>query len=102
MSNKHRQWFWKDDDGEFRWHDYPEHVKVAHCGQTYSESKPLESLGASVHPSQVVEMNQLAKQHGLTGLRYRDDGMALFTSREHRAKYLKLNGLIDKSGGYKD
>lgn len=72
--------------------------------QTYSDSKPLESLGASCHPSQVAEMNANAQARGLTGVRWRPDGMCEFTSRGKtgRAGYLTANGIIDRQGGYGD
>lgn len=52
-------------------------------------------------PSQVAEMNERNKKHGI-GTRYDGEGMAHVPDRADRKKLMKLENVHDKSGGYGD
>lgn len=66
-------------------------------------SSPLESEAAGIHPAQRAEELETCRRHGINDVDFdRKTGTALFKSRSGRKKYLKLHGLVDKSGGYSD
>lgn len=72
--------------------------------QTHGDIWPMASYAAGVSPEEVPEMVKFDKEHGVpteytTGP---DGGDPVFTSRGHRAKYLKIHGLHDRQGGYSD
>jgi len=72
--------------------------------QGYSESKPGKSIGMSVHPSQIPEMNELVRAHGIKGVTFdsskRDN--CQITSRKGRRELMKVLGYFDADGGYGD
>ena len=63
---------------------------------------PLKSDAAGVHPSQANEFRKDSMQRGVPTEFDKETGQAVFTSRKHRAQYLKAYGMHDKSGGYGD
>ena len=65
-------------------------------------TKPLVSASAGCQPSQVKEFNEKAKADGFTGVSFRKDGDAQFTTRGQRASYLAHIGMCDRSGTYGD
>jgi hypothetical protein len=64
------------------------------------------SQGLGCHSSQIDSLNEEAKKHGITGVRYRKDkhggGVCEVSSRKQRAKLLKSRGLVDNDGGFGD
>lgn len=104
---RHREYLYKDDDGVNRWHDHPKGYTPRKNAETPSFgangwATGLESVGASVHSNQVNEFREDAKKAGFTGVDFRNDGMAVFSSRGERRRYLKHRGLRDRDGGYSD
>lgn len=63
---------------------------------------PLKSDAAGLHPSQIGEMEDFMKSRGVPTSWDRDTGQAIFESRTHRSKVLKVMGLHDQDGGYGD
>lgn len=63
--------------------------------------KPIVSDALAVHPDQVTEAVQDAKQKGVP-TEFLPDGRPILTSRSHRKAYLKAYGFHDRSGGYGD
>jgi hypothetical protein len=101
-----REYLYKDSDGEFRWHDYPQGQQPKAAGGRYfganGWSTGLKSDAAGVPPQQAREFNEDAKAAGFTGVSFDLDGTARFTSRKQRASYLRHRGLCDKGAGYGD
>lgn len=64
--------------------------------------KPLESLAAGCHPSQVKEFNAHLASAGIQGATYKPDGTLEFSSRNARREVCRLRGLIDQDAGYGD
>lgn len=64
--------------------------------------KPLVSVSCGVHPEEVDAAREEAREAGLTGVDFDKDGMARFSSREQRRRYLKFRGYRDNDGGYGD
>lgn len=63
----------------------------------------LTSIGAGIHPSQVSEFRELARQQGIVGVDWcPKTGDAMFESRKARRDYLKMQGFHDRDGGYGD
>lgn len=62
---------------------------------------PLHSDSAGVHPSQRQEAYDDSVKNGVA-TEFDPDGCAVFTSREHRRKYLKTYRLKDHDAGYGD
>ena len=62
------------------------------------------SRAMGCHPDQVAERNDQLREHGIVGAEYQADGQLEITSRGKtgRAGVMKLNGWIDKDGGYGD
>ena len=71
-------------------------------GQGLIGWKPIESIALEVHTSQVDEMMDHAKKHGVPTEFNRETGAPIFTSRSHRRAYLKMEGVHDRQGGYGD
>ncbi|QDP55769.1 MAG: hypothetical protein Unbinned2706contig1001_30 [Prokaryotic dsDNA virus sp.] len=61
----------------------------------------LVSESAACHPSNIPEYRAMAEKKGVP-TNYDKWGRPSFTSRGHRAKYLKAFGLNDRNGGYGD
>ena len=87
-------------DGKFYQRDYAaEHCKVIENG---CSAWPQKSDAAGVHPSQVKEFSENSQKMGVPTQFDGKTGQAIFTSRAHRAKYLKSVGIHDRNGGYGD
>jgi len=63
---------------------------------------PMKSDAAGVHPDQVGDFARDSVEKGVPTEFDRKTGQAIFTSRQHRAQYLKAYGMFDKNGGYSD
>jgi hypothetical protein len=61
----------------------------------------LVSEAAACHPDDVPSYKAHAAKNGVP-TEYNRAGCPIFTSRKHRAKYLKTFGLHDRNGGYGD
>ncbi|MHC4716139.1 MAG: hypothetical protein ACYS5V_04160 [Planctomycetota bacterium] len=77
---------------------------LPYCPNTYTEAKPLVSVGAGCTRHQVPGFRKFYRDAGLSGVHVRDDGALEFTSRGDRGRrgLLKRRGLIDGDGGYGD
>jgi hypothetical protein len=62
----------------------------------------VESVAAGCHSSQVAEFSENARKAGVTGVDFKPDGTAVFTSRGARKKYCEFRGICDKDAGYGD
>jgi len=62
---------------------------------------PQVSSGAGVHPDEIPEALEQAKQLGVS-VGFTDEGEAIFTSRRNKKEYCEAVGLWDKCGGYGD
>ena len=94
MSRK--KYYYRNKKGELGWHDEPapeygkENVKrVSRRLGTNAWSTGLSSVAAAVHSNQVDEFRGDARKHGFTGVDFKNDGTAVFSSRRERAKYLR-------------
>lgn len=65
-------------------------------------SRPLVSTNLGIHPDDVAKENENLQREGETGMHFRKDGKAVFTSRAARARELRRSGLHDCDGGYSD
>lgn len=63
--------------------------------------KPIESDALAIHPDQIPEAEAHAEKHGVP-TQFIEDGRPIFTSREHRRKYMRSVGVHDRRGGYSD
>jgi len=63
---------------------------------------PMKSDAAGVHPSQCGEFYEKSAKMGVPTQFDSRTGQAIFTSRGHRAKYMKSVGIHDRNGGYGD
>lgn len=87
-------------DGEFYYRDYSaEHNRIEQRG---CAAWPMKSDSAGVNPSQIAEFSEKASKMGVPTQFDSKTGQAIFTSRGHRARYMKLRGLHDRQGGYGD
>ena len=105
----YKKYYYRDKDGILGWHDQPapkfgeENKKKADRNfGANGWSTGLSSVAASVHSSQANEFRQDAKDHGFTGVDFTNDGTAVFSSRNERAKYLAHRGLYDRNAGDSD
>lgn len=62
---------------------------------------PMRSEALAVHPSQVEEANERNRRHGIA-TRYEPDGTAVIPTRGDRKRLLRLEGFVDRNGGYGD
>tara|TARA_Y100000592_G_scaffold73747_1_gene114889 strand:- start:590 stop:952 length:363 start_codon:yes stop_codon:yes gene_type:complete len=62
---------------------------------------PLVSESAACHPSDIPAYQAHAAKHGAP-TNFDHAGRPMFTSRSHRAKFLKAFNLNDRNGGYGD
>ena len=103
-----KQYLWTDPDGVNRWHDHPEpdpRKKNKEAGRvmgTNARSTGMGSDGASVHSNQVNEFREDVNKNGFTGVDFKSDGTAVFSSRNERSRYLRHRGLYDRDAGYGD
>lgn len=64
---------------------------------------PMKSDALAVHPSQIAEVMERNKRHGITGVSYDPkDGRAILADRGARRDLMALEGIHDKQGGYGD
>lgn len=81
--------------------------EVLESGQAYDgveacrANKPSKSLGAKVHHSQRQEAADYARKMGVPTY-FDREGHPEFESRAHKAKYLKIVGMVNRDGGYGD
>ncbi len=68
----------------------------------YSAADPLLSDGLGCMKSQVPEMRETIKKHGIKGVHVRPNGQLEITSRRGRKELLKVRGLNDADGGFGD
>jgi hypothetical protein len=68
---------------------------------THPGNWPMKSDAAGVHPDQIPEAYAKSVKDGVP-TQFTKDGQAIFTSRGHRARYIKTIGMIDRDGGYSD
>ena len=99
MESKCEGHTYKDDNGLLWERDFAtEHGEInANCGNW-----PRKSDAAGVHPDQIGDARSEAKRFGVPTNFDTQTGQAIFTSRSHRAQYLKAKGYHDKDGGYSD
>lgn len=69
---------------------------------TYTEHSPLMSDGLGCMRSQVPELRETIRKHGIQGAEVTNSGQVRFTSRRARKELLKVRGLVDNDGGYGD
>lgn len=62
---------------------------------------PMKSTAAGVNPSQVKEAAAYAAKMGVP-TDFTSRGEAIFTSRSHRAKFLRAHAMHDRNAGYGD
>ena len=86
-------------DGEEYTRDYQSEMSGM---QGSCASWPMKSDAAGCHPSQAKEFYDNASSRGVPTDFCSETGQAIFTSRQHRAKYLKAMGMHDRNGGYGD
>ena len=58
---------------------------------------PMTSEGAGVHPSQIAEAEAGSIARGVP-VKFTKQGDAIFKSKEHRRKALKMFGMYDEDG----
>ena len=87
-------------DDEFYYRDYSaEHNNIEQRG---CAAWPIKSDSAGVNPTQISEFSEKASKMGVPTQFDSKTGQAIFTSRGHRSRYMKLRGLHDRQGGYGD
>lgn len=69
---------------------------------TYRGHDPLLSNGIGCMKSQVPEMRETIRKHGIPGVRVRDSGELEITSKRGRKQLLRVRGQKDNDGGYGD
>lgn len=77
-------------------------LEIAGCEIGSCSAWPMKSDAAGVHPDQAQEFARDSFKKGVPTEFDKSTGQAIFTSRQHRAKYLKAYGMFDKNGGYSD
>lgn len=88
------------ENGKFYFRDYTaEHSRRPSGG---CAAWPQRSDAAGAHPSQCKEFSENSAKMGVPTEFDSKTGQAIFTSRSHRAQYLKMAGLHDRNGGYGD
>jgi len=69
---------------------------------TYRGHDPLMSDGIGCMKSQVPEMREVIRKHGIKGVTVQDSGRLEITSRQGRKDILRVRGMVDQDGGYGD
>ncbi len=87
-------------EGQFYYRNYT--AEHAHKPSGGCAAWPIKSDSAGVNPQQIQEFSEKASKMGVPTQFDSKTGQAIFTSRGHRAKYMKLRGLHDRQGGYGD
>tara|TARA_R100001594_G_scaffold15045_1_gene31749 strand:- start:118 stop:483 length:366 start_codon:yes stop_codon:yes gene_type:complete len=90
---------WIDWGGVKYQRDYQREMSGAPTG---CAAWPMKSDAAGVHPEQAKEFTELSAKRGVPTEFDSKTGQAIFTSRKHRAQYLKSAGMHDRNGGYGD
>ncbi len=70
---------------------------MPHMAASYN----LRSEALAVAKEQIPEAAEFAKKRGVPTA-FDQIGRPIFTSRDHRRKYMKIHGHFDKDGGYGD
>ena len=70
--------------------------------KTTAGNWPMESDAAGLNPDQIPEAMAADRDLGVPTNYNPETGAAIFTSREHTAKYCKAHGLYDRNAGYGD
>lgn len=76
-------------------------IAADHVATPPTKGWPYASEAAGVQSWQVPEQMEHDRKHGVPTT-YTPDGRPVFENRDHRARYLKANGLYDRNGGYSD
>jgi len=86
--------------GKFYYRDYA----AEHSGRPSGgcAAWPQRSDAAGAHPDQCKKFSENSAKMGVPTEFDSKTGQAIFTSRSHRARYLKMAGLHDRNGGYGD
>lgn len=63
---------------------------------------PMTSDAAGVHPSQVNELRDHWRRHGITGVDVTRDGSVVWNDAAARKRDCESRGLYDRNGGYSD
>lgn len=69
---------------------------------TWGTAAPIHSLALAVHPSQIPEVMERNKKHGLGHIKYDAEGQPILTDRGMRRDLMRLEGVHDNEGGYGD
>jgi hypothetical protein len=69
---------------------------------TYRGHDPLISDGIGCMKSQVGEMRDMIRRHGIQGVTVKDSGQLEITSRRGRKDLLRRRGLVDNDASYGD
>ena len=69
---------------------------------TYTEHDPLISDGVGCMKSQVPEMRDTIRVHGIQGAQVMNNGQIRFTSRRARRDLLRVRKLVDNDASYGD
>lgn len=70
--------------------------------ELWCDHNPHLSEAVAVHPDQVAAENAAVHKLGLSGVKFRADGMCVATSRAHFKEYCERTGTFNKDGGYGD
>ena len=87
-------------DGRFYYRSYTDEHR--HRPEGGCAAWPQRSDAAGAHPDQCKEFSENSAKMGVPTEFDGKTGQAIFTSRSHRARYLKMAGLHDRNGGYGD
>jgi len=86
-----------DEDGSVMGRDFG----AERHGVKNQDGWPMASYAAGVDPSEVPEIKEFDKKHGVP-TNYNEDGDPIFTSQKHRKNYCHAHGLYDRNAGYGD
>ena len=85
----------KLDDGRFARRDYP--AEAAGFQDTNGAGWPIHSEALGVHPSQVPEVREAYRHHGVP-TEVTPTGEVILRNPAHRREVMKLNHVIDRAG----
>jgi hypothetical protein len=85
------------ENGKPVWRKQPKTVPTEARVTVGALWKDFRSDGAAVDPSESAMMIEECARRGVP-THHDEQGRPVFTSKEHRRKYLKLRGFHDKSG----
>lgn len=92
---------WFDSDGEPRKAPAAAPISKHPTGSHKPKGWPMNCEASGCHPSQVGEFTKMMSDEGVP-TDFTPDGRAIYTSRSHRRKALKVRGMHDKDAGYSD